>query len=87
MTLPDWYPLANAPEAEIEEWLTAEMPPVDEMREALPWLSEAFQFEAWIDGLRSARASAVRGDLLIKAFPRLAEIPLPPRRLEGRTHQ
>lgn len=36
--LPDWYPLANAPGAEIESWLKARRPSYEAMREALPWL-------------------------------------------------
>lgn len=83
-TLPLWYPLANATDQEIDGWLVSEVLPVAEMRQALPWLTERYQFQAWVDGLRSARAEFGRDGRLFEVFPRLASIPLPPRRLEGR---
>jgi hypothetical protein len=80
-TLPDWYPLANATDQEIECWLSSENLPVADMKRALPWLTEQYQFQAWVDGLRAARADYQ----LSEVFPGIAAIPLPPRRIEGRS--
>lgn len=81
--LPDWYPLANASDAQIDRWLTAEKPPYEEMRGALPWLDQPYQFNAWIEGLRDAR-ERVDCEQIADAFPAIGLIPLPPRRLAGR---
>jgi len=78
--LPDWYPLANASDAQIDQWLAMEKPPHDEMREALPWLNQPYQFDAWITGMREARAQI---DLLADVLSTERIIPLPPRRLAG----
>lgn len=82
-TLPDWYPLANASDAQINGWLIAEKPPYEEMREALPWLDQPHQCEAWIEGLRDARKRSDLGGIA-DAFPATGLIPWPSRRLAGR---
>lgn len=84
--LPDWYPLANATDGQIESWLRADQLPYAEMRDAIPWLNEQYQFNAWIKGLRSARAWAGGAETLASALPGIALIPLPPRRLAARSH-
>ena len=76
--LPDWYPLANATDQEIAAWLTADKPPYNEMRAALPWLSNEHQLEAWLDRLR--KVEGTDASLLGNLIP----IPLPPRRAGGR---
>lgn len=81
--LPDWYPLANASDAQIDRWVSAEKPPYDEMREALPWLDHPCQFDAWIAGFREARERTDLGGIA-DAFPAIQLIPLPPRGLAGR---
>ena len=85
--LPEWYPLANATDKEINSWLTATTPPYDEMRAALPWLDEAYQFDAWIAGLREARAQMIGIAFRKPILAGVADIPLPPRRLAGRMKQ
>jgi hypothetical protein len=81
--LPEWYPLANASDAQIDRWLAAEKPPYDEMRAALPWLDQPYQFDAWVVGIREARRRADLGGIA-DAFSATRLIPLPPRRLAGR---
>lgn len=83
-SLPDWYPLANATDEQIDAWLRLEQPPYEEMREALPWLSQLCEFDAWIASMRDLKANVERGTKLSSAFPKLASIPSPPRRLAGR---
>ena len=78
-SLPDWYPLANATDEEVDVWLSAETPPYDEMREALPWLDKTYQFDAWIEGTRDTRDRLAGTNWLAEAFPSIAMIPLPPR--------
>lgn len=85
-TLPDWYPLANASDAQIDRWLSAKKPPYDEMRKARPWLDQPYQFDAWIAGIREARQGADLGGIA-DAFPAIRLIPRPPRRRTRRTNQ
>lgn len=81
--LPEWYPLANATDEQIDAWLMAADPPYQEMRTALPWLDEKYQFDAWINGVREARSRMT--DAGCGAISRVfADIPLPPRRVAGR---
>ena len=82
--LPNWYPLANATDSEIDSWLAADEPPLEEMRAALPWLTEPYQLRAWVEGLRLARSEVERGIRIVEVLPGVTAIPLPPRRLEGR---
>ena len=81
-SLPEWYPLANASSAEVDQWLTAKVPPFAGMRQALPWLNTDDALNCWLEGLRFARANGA-GAYLNDAFPSLSAIPLPPRRAAG----
>lgn len=82
--LPAWYPLANASDEDIEDWLTAVQPPYEMMREALPWLSEVYQLDTWIAALRKARADCEVDGRIGALFSDTISIPLPPRRAAGR---
>lgn len=76
-SLPAWYPLANATDAQITAWSRADRRPYDEMREALPWLKTEAQLDGWLDAVRDIDpATAAR---LAEFLPGLAKIPLPPR--------
>ena len=85
--LPDWYPLANATDEQIDRWLAADQLPYAEMRDALPWLDEQTGFDAWIKGLRSARAWVGGAEMIATAFPGIALIPLPPRHQAEHAHR
>lgn len=81
--LPEWYPLANATDDQIDAWLAADQPPYAEMRDALPWLDQQYQFDAWIKGVRETKAQIPDGEWLATFLPGVALIPLPPRRIAG----
>lgn len=80
--LPEWYPLANATDDEIELWLAATSLPYPEMRAALPWLNERYEFDCWIEAVREGRKQMANRPGA--SFPEIGGLPLPPRRLAGR---
>jgi hypothetical protein len=81
--LPEWYPLANATEDEIDGWLKADVPPYDEMQRALPWLKHPHEFDTWISGVREGNAANIDYGRLLELFPGIGSIPKPPRWLAG----
>lgn len=85
--LPAWYPLANATDAQIDSWLTAENLPYAEMRDALPWRHKPYHFDAWTVGLHEARNAIGDGTTISDILPGISLISLPPRRAAGRIEQ
>ncbi len=81
--LPDWYPLADATDKQIEPWLAVDTSPYQEMHDALPWLDHDYELNAWIASVRDLRKRTNDGEW-VKTFPGIASMPLPPRRLAGR---
>jgi hypothetical protein len=79
-SLPEWYPFANAPDKEIDGWLTAVQPPYDLMRDVLPWFRHEGEFDAWLASMRNAQAFPTDRERLVKVLPGIAKIPMPPRR-------
>lgn len=77
--LPEWYPLANATDNEIDAWLKADTSPYDEMQRALRWLKHPYQFNAWIGGVREGKAADIDHEKLLEFFPGIGSIPKPPK--------
>jgi hypothetical protein len=56
MSLPTYYPVANASRAEKLAWLDADPLPFERIREAAPWLMSNDEVRYYLDGMRDAMA-------------------------------